>query len=142
MRPGHSWGGGEREAGEVRTLAPHLAFLPGKLLLAPPCNTGRGRYLPLRGPFPNIISSSSHRMTFVFAEITSKGKHPGRISGEGQMGKEGGGRHSDREELKGPFLPPLPPEWEPVTSGCPHPGCPHPGPHKISPFLLVYTVEN
>lgn len=63
-----------------------------------------------------MISSFSLRMAFVFPEVTSKGKHPGRISGLGGDGV--GGRFSDLNELKGPSMPPLPPEREPVTSSC------------------------
>lgn len=107
MRPGHSFGGGKREAGEVRTLAPHHPFLPGKLLLAPPCNTGCGTYLPLRGSFPNIISSSSHRMTFVFAEVTFKGKHPEtEFPGRGRDGRRGRREAFRCKEFKGPSVPP------------------------------------
>lgn len=140
MRQGHSSGvgGGEREAGEVRTLAPHLLFLPGKLLLAPPCNTGCGRHLPLRGPFPNIISSSSHRMTFVFAEVTSKGKHPGRISGEGQRWekREEGGIQMQQSLRALHATPPTRVRTGHLQLS------PNPGLHKISPFLLLYRVEN
>lgn len=126
--------GGEREAGQVRTLAPHHPFFHGKRLLAPPCNIGCGRDLPLRGPLPNIISNSSHRMAFVFPDVTSKRKHTGRISGEG---RRWGKREEEGIQIQKSLSP------QPARVGTSHLQLsPSPELHKIGPSLLFYRAEN
>lgn len=129
--------GGKWEVGELRALASHLPFLPGKLLLT----SSTQKYwvyqilapgwVGVGGTFPKGTPSSSHWMAFVFPEVTSKGKQTGIPWGGGRQmgvgvgsGEAGGGRHSDLDEFEGPSKPPHPPEWEPITSSCP----PHPAP--------------
>lgn len=54
------------------------------------------------------------------------------------MGEEGGGRHSDAKSLRAP--PCHPPSTREGTNHLQL--LPNPELHKISPFLLLYRVEN
>lgn len=93
----------------------------GSSFLAPPGNTGCGRYLPPTGPCPprNSQFLPQDGICLSRGHFQGKARRQNFRAGIAMGVGRGGERHSDPDEFKGPSKPPLLPEWEPGISSYP-----------------------